>query len=44
MAALRHAEVIIIFTFSHTTTGAGVVCAVTAEHTFVGVIDSVLSS
>ena len=44
MASLRHAEVIIIFTFSHTTTGAGVVGAVTSEYTFVGVIDCVLSS
>ena len=44
MATLRHAEVVIIFTFSHTTTGASVVGTVTSEHTFVGVIDSVLSS
>jgi|TARA_B110001450_G_scaffold255214_1_gene282199 hypothetical protein len=44
MAALRHAEVIIIFTFSHATTGAGIVCAIATEHTFVGVVDGVLAS
>jgi hypothetical protein len=43
VASLRHAEVIIIFTFTHTTTGAAVVGAVTSENAFVGVIDSVLS-
>jgi hypothetical protein len=44
MATLWHTEVVIIFTFSHTTTGASVVGTVATEHTFVGVIDSVLSS
>ena len=44
MASLRHAEVILVFTLSHATAGAGIVCAVSSEHTFVGVVDSVLSS
>ena len=43
MAPLRHAEVILVLPISHTTAGAGVICAVASKYALVGVIDSVLS-
>lgn len=44
MAPLGHAEVVFVFTFSHSAAGAGIVGAVSSENTLVRVIDSVLTS
>ena len=44
MAPLGHAEVVLVFTFSHAAAGAGIVGAVSSENALVGVIDSVLTS
>lgn len=43
VAALRHAEVVLVIAFCHATTGACVVGAVATHYTFVGVVDSVLT-